>query len=562
MKKTLIVNLKRFGDIFQTGHLISTLKDKQPNHEIHLLCYDECASAAKTLKGLTKVHSLDRKKIVTYYKNPIYSDGLAFNEIQKKTQTIQEEGYDRVINYSNDSVSTYLCSFFASSKTAISGISFTSKQTISYSSESAIVLNDIVTQTDFTPFNLNDLYHDLVDEIYTPSDREKVKSNKTHDKTALNNLNRLREIKNSDTSAVSIVGFQICSSSPLKDIPFETLKNVIQSVYSHPNMVPILIIAPTAQERDYSNKINTLFENRLVSVEADFIALPSVLKNIDLLVSPDTSVKHLADLVEMPVLEISLGYAPFLKQGTINPRSAIITAPPHLRIFKEGGESEERIREVNSLLSDQLIFQTILTLLGNENTEVNNHLSNFCVYRPVKVIDGIYHMPVSGPINGVFEAKRVLGRAIIQKIFKGVIDENLFELAYGKIDRKDIQAAIEDEKQALSIVTKELLSTLRGLIQTQESKSKAPAFIEALEKLLSRCFDRNLAAIPTLVFRAQIESLNSDSLEANFKEVEALLYKLKDNLQGSLFVFKVCEEVGYGIKSNPRAKETQREGTL
>ncbi len=562
MKKTLIINLKRFGDIFQTGHLVSTLRKNQPNHEIHLLCYEECATSTKILKGITKVHTLDRKKITSYYKNNIYSDGLAINDLQQKMEEVNRESFDRVINYSNDKTSTYLSSFLANSTTEIAGISFTPKQTINYSNNSAIILNDIVTQTDFTPFNFNDLYHQLVEETYTELSVEKVKSNKMHDKTALNNLDRLRAIKNDDSSSVSIVGFQICSSSVLKDIPFDTLTKVIKSVFDHPNMVPIIIIAPTAKERAFSNKVNDVFDNKLVSVESDFIALPSVLKNIDLLVTPDTSVKHLADLVDTPVLEVSLGHAPFMKQGTINTRSAIITAPPHLRIFKEGGEPEEKIRETNSRLSETLIFHTILSLLGTEGGSVENEISDFCVYRPVKVVDGIYHMPVSGPISGLFEAKRVLGRAIIQKIFKGVVDENLIESSYTKIDRRDFQKAIEEEKEALSMLTKELLSTLRGLIQTQESKTKAPAFIEALEKLLSRCFDRNLAALPALVFRAQIESLNSDSLESNFKEVEALLYTLKDNLQKSLSVYKTCEEIGYGVKSIQRRSEIRNEGQL
>ena len=158
-----------------------------------------------------------------------------------------------------------------------------------------------------------------------------------------------------------------------------------------------------------------------------------------------------------------------------------------------------------------------------------------------------------------FEARRVMARAIIQKTSKGVIDENLIEAAYQRIDRKEFQGAIEEEKVALATLTKELLSTLRGLIQTQENKNKAPVFIEALEKLLSRCFDNNLAAIHALQFRAKIESLNSSTMEENFKEVEGLLYELKDNLQSSMFVFKACEEIGYSTsRSDSRRNKLER----
>jgi len=54
-------------------------------------------------------------------------------------------------------------------------------------------------------------------------------------------------------------------------------------------------------------------------------AVASVLMNIDLLVTPDTAIKHIADLTDTPVIEVSLGHAPFLKQGSYNCESLILS---------------------------------------------------------------------------------------------------------------------------------------------------------------------------------------------------------------------------------------------
>lgn len=560
MRKVLIVNLKRFGDIFQTQHLINSIKEERPSTQIDLLCYQEMSRAAKILAGVNEVHTIDRKKIVSYFKNNIYSDGLALNELQASLEVLKEQDYGVIHNYSNDNVSTYICSFLSSEKVENLGISYSSRQTLKYSSPYAIALNDITTQTSFTPYNYNDLHHHISNLTFKNSfKQERVKTNKTHDKTARNNLNRLRSSKSDDISGVSIVGFQLFASTKEKEIPYDTLVETVELVLKSKNMVPIILLAPNAEEREMANSLNRKFDNRLVSVEADFIALPSVLKNIDLVVTPDTAIKHLSDLLNTPVLEVSLGAAPLFKQGSVNPKSFIISRPANTRTFKQSHIISEQEEKLNQKLTGSLIFDVIQSQLYNvEFSDALKNSQDFCLYQPAKVIDGTAYLPVSGNYDGKFEAKRIIARGILQKVFKGVIDENLIEEAYQRIGRKSFQAAIEDEKQALSILTKELLSTLRGLIQTQENKNKAPVFIEALEKLLSHCFDNNLAAIHALNFRAKIESLNSSSLEANFKEVEGLLYELKDNLQSSLFVFKRCEDIGYSIKSRPSTQASTR----
>lgn len=549
MNKILIINLKRFGDIFQTAHLIQTLRESKPGSEFHLLCYQESVRAVKVLKGIAKIHTIDRQKVTAYYRNSIYSDGLSMNEFQKTIGAISREGFQEVLNYSNDKVSTYLTSYFRGLGAAPRGISFTSKQTIQYSNPFALILNDVLTQFPYTPYNFNDCYHQINEEFYKSERGKKsiIKSSKVHDETAKNNLDRLRSMKSNDSQSVSIIGIQLAASSKEKSIPEEKLIETIRLINSHPKMFPILLTAPSVKEKEIASRINEEFGNRLVSVEADFIALPSVLKNTDLLLTPDTSVKHMADLLETPSLEISLGPAPFLKQGSILKGSGIISEPAQLRVFKENTEASEITTERNNTLDPSFVFESIKLLLGLE--DANPVSETHSLYTPKGVVDGTWYMPIAGAFDSGFEVKRALGRAAIQKIVSGIIDENMVEMVLSGLNRRDVQAAIEEEKAGVSLVTKDLLSTLRGLIQTQENKQKASAFVENLERLLSRCFEARLAAIPTLVFRAKIESLISSSMEENFKEVEGLLYNLKDDLQSCLYVFKRFEEIGYGIKT-------------
>ena len=543
MGKLLVVNLKKFGDVFQTGHLVANLKAEKPNTEVHVLCFEESALAAKVLKGIYKVHTINRKKLISFYKNNIYSDGLAFNEIERSLSSLISEEFTSILNYSNDRVSTYISSYLsAETSLPVYGVKFNSKNSIQYSSQYAIVLNDVLTTVPYQPVNFNDSYHKILGLQTTYNNSVKVKTNSTHNQTAKNNLNKLREAK-SKNGDVKIVGIQIASASEAKNIPYEVLIPTIKLIQESENIIPILLAAPTEEERALAHKINSEFNNRLVSVEADFIALPSVLLGIDAVLSPDTSVKHLADLTQTPCIEVSLGEAPFLKQGSINPQSLIISKPSNLRVFKEGVEAVENVVAENKSLSPELIFNVAKAVLGMElnEEESNDNISNFCVYRPISLKQGTIYSPVSGPFSEEFELKRFIARATLTSLTEEAVDSDLYDHIYSTFSRKQIIKAINREKGHLSELTRDLLSTLRGLIQMQENKQKAPVFVEALERLLTNCFSENLSALAPIFFRAKLEALNATSMNENLKEVEVLLYELKDNLQVCFNTYKEIE---------------------
>ena len=111
MKKVLIVNLKKFGDIFSSGHLINSLRQENPSCEVSILTFKESAKAAKSLKGIKDIYEIDRKRILSLKSAPLFSDVHALNELLKPLSEIRTHNWDRVINFSNDSVSTYIASF-------------------------------------------------------------------------------------------------------------------------------------------------------------------------------------------------------------------------------------------------------------------------------------------------------------------------------------------------------------------------------------------------------------------------------------------------------------------
>src|SRR5690606_33904195 len=89
---------------------------------------------------------------------------------------------------------------------------------------------------------------------------------------------------------------------------------------------PLLLIAANDSEREYAQEILKELDFKPIVVESDFTALSSVVKNLDLLVTPDTVTKHFADAHGTRCLEVSLGSSPVFKQATVNPNSRLIVA--------------------------------------------------------------------------------------------------------------------------------------------------------------------------------------------------------------------------------------------
>jgi ADP-heptose:LPS heptosyltransferase len=543
----VIVNFNKLGDIFQSAHLMSSIKQKSPMTRIHYVCYEECVSAARILKDIDQIHSVPRKKITSFIKNKLYSDGLAFNTLQKSLSELKLSKNDQVINYSNDKFGTYICSYLSTKTGAlVNGIKFSDSNIVEYSSNHSIIINDILPVFKASPYNFNNAYHALTQAPYNKV-RDAVVIDQKHQKLAQESILKLRCSKGLDPKNVKIIGIQIASAIPEKDIPLDSIISFIQLCLQEENLIPLLLVAPTKIEKDKSDLINSYFDSKLVSVESDFKALPSVLSNIDLLVTPDTSVKHLADLLATKVVEVSLGPAPVLKQGSNNTESLVLTREPSVRIFKQDDMTTSKVVEENKILSGQDIFHTSLSLLSNDSKYSDYEISPGVIcYQAIKTGDGLYHLPIKGNINVTFELRRIVSRSVIQKIIYNTTDKHFLTKVLGVFNKDDITSFIEQEKKSLADTTKDLLGTLRELVRLQESTKNHQGFIDALEKLFTKCHQPNISALSVLIFRAKVETIKSTSIEDNLREVESLIYQLKNDIQSSLSVMSDCQEISIG----------------
>ncbi len=612
MKKILIINLRRLGDVFSTGHIISSLQAEINKHALHknlgsnfnneksgteisLLVYSESLKAAENLSGVKEIITIDRKEILTILNNKLFSNHFALEIVYERLQRLKSKNFDMVINYSNDSVAANLTSYLADTSDSklgvqrnsanstnstpnknidIKGISFSRDRSIVSKNDWEIVFNDILPTLTYSPIHFTDCYHNLIG-IQPVIGGEKLVQIKKHNDTAFHYINELR---NNFDDEVHVRTVAICAnaSSVDKSLGINTVISLIDKMLIAENYLPLLLISPSIEDKEFARKINKEFDDKLVIVEAELRAVHSVINNCDLLVTVDTAIKHIADLSELPTIEVSLGWSPFFKQGTTSTNNLIITQKISERRFQSGlqeslqenlqgnlqdehVEAKNKISKSDCELTALDIFEAIEYFFAPKTNagKLKSSLSkNVSVYQCQRDQYGIFYSNIAGCLEEKIELQRAFERTLLYQLIptphasinksdskdsKIIMGEDL-KFALTHYNSKLVNEWCVEEKNSITNLMKELLGALRSLIQMTENKKIAKEFTYNLGRIISHCDGESITSIPAIIFRSKLEAVSGNSLIENIKDTEALLYSLKSNVQITLNTLKAIED--------------------
>ena len=527
MKNILIINFRRIGDVYTTGHLLNSLNSSK-DKAVSLLVFKESEKAAKNLKGVKTLHVLDRQEIVTLKSNKLFSDGFSLEQLFNQLQEIRNQKWDEIINYSNDIIGAYICSYLKNSSEKVIGVHFNESRDIITNGDWELLFNDILPLVKYSPLNFVDCYHKMLNITHNPNG-EKIITNSNHNAVAFKNMNSIRESFANGQNPIKIVGIQLKTSDVTKDLPEETITELISLLKETNHLIPVILIAPTDEERNYAQDIIGNFKNDIAVIEADLEAIASVLMNIDILITPDTAIKHIADLTETPVLEISLGYAPFLKQGTYSEGSLILSDIISDRNFSKNNQPENSKTNIKAMD----IISSVLYFFGKTKSIRPRLSNNVTLYSCTFDQLGARYAVVAGSIDAQTEIQRLMTRQLVNCLYDNNDSNELFSsiIDFGTAS---VATWSKNEKLNLTIVMKDLLGTLRSLIQIQENRKNSKDFIVNLGKLISHADQETLLQIPIMMFKTKVEHIKSKSSEENAKEIEGLLYHLKSDVQRAL----------------------------
>lgn len=461
--KILIVQLLRLGDILFTAPVISGLKKKYPNAEIHFLGFKRFSHVETLFEDSIHWHWIDRERLQSALGDPERSFFFAHDLLTQKIDGLRELGFDKVYNLTQNKFSGWICSQLGVAETV--GLHFDARAQVRFGSPWFQYLNDHMAAGRGEVFHYLDLFR-FACELET----EEIV------------WNFKRSKKKDHLPQSPYVLIQPLTSDHKKNYPLSGWQRVIEIFQmTSPQMQIAMLAAPSEIEI-----LKPAFE-KYANVSVIPCSLPEALTLMDhakVLVTGDTSIKHLACASLVPVIELSLGSSDYQKTGVYKTASWILQGKTACAPCPHSGPCSQPTHACAMQISPEAIA-----------------------------------LAMNMMITGVGSLKEVANEFHPQMTWlETVITPMGFWFA------KDVRAAAM-EWELLRVIEK---STWKFLLQQQFKNPWAPFGTESLQ--IRKTFAERFADLGDGRWRDQLDFLESEAIEAD-QNVSALLSSMQRLLE-------------------------------
>lgn len=314
MKKILILNLTRFGDLLQTTPLMAGLKQSEPDCEITLLANVNFAGICKHLPGIDRLKIFDVKRCIqadgggtSYLDIYCYLDGLI--------KELTAEKFDMLVNLTHSKLSAFFCR--ALDVKDVRGICASKDGFRVVSDPWLIYFSSFTNFRRYNSFNLVDIYQ--LGGGVKPAGRKLLVN---HEAPAMAANRLLRELGIS--SRDRIVGLQAGASLAERRWPAEKFAETADIISEKQDAVVLLLGAES--EKELAQKVASHMKRPAINLagKTSLEQLIGVVKICDLLITNDTATMHIAAGVDTPIVALFFVHAYGAETGPYAEGSIVI----------------------------------------------------------------------------------------------------------------------------------------------------------------------------------------------------------------------------------------------
>ncbi len=319
--KILVVQLLRIGDLILSAPVLAEIREKFPDARIDLLVNRGCRPMADMLSGISQIHEFDREALqrglgevsVPVFESYARLDGLI--------DEINSQSYDVAINLTHNRLSGWLMGLIAAKKKL--GLSLDGHGRASFGNCWFKYLNDQVDFDSREVFHYADVFR-----LALGFDETKVYTQFGIAETAGGRAEVERFFaENSDfASAEGLISIQALTSDTKKNWQLSSFSTVMQQLVRTYPKVGFVVLGSPSERDSLVSFVNGLKANGVL-IELGIFSLAgafSFLKKCRLLLTGDTSIKHLASAAKTRVVELSLGSSDLFRTGTFLHGSVIL----------------------------------------------------------------------------------------------------------------------------------------------------------------------------------------------------------------------------------------------
>lgn len=359
--KILVISLLRMGDTLMNVPLLNAIRDKYPDGQLDLLTFSVSRPLREMLPIVDNWWSLDYSVLQSGLgetRIPMFTSEDILNE---QISTIAGQHYDWIINTTQTKLSGYLTAQIPSEIKL--GLSLSSQGSASFGSPWFRYLNERANIASEDIFHYVDIFMNAAGFFNQPRDW-----------TLFSPSISQSEIAGVADHRKKVIVIQLTTSDPKKNWPIEKWTSLIERLqYGHENRQIILLGAPFEREMLNTVKCSTQSENVDLAIVSMSGAL-ALLKEADLLITGDTSIKHLANSSDQcAVVELSLGSSDWRRTGAYKPGAYIVHSTVECSPCSHSKDCHQPSFLCGDSLSVEMIESVASHALGDKTKELVSH---------------------------------------------------------------------------------------------------------------------------------------------------------------------------------------------
>lgn len=318
MKKILIIQLARFGDIFQTIPAIHAYKRVHPEHELHLLVRARFATAAEVTNKIDRIIPWNTQEILSPLIKRCDDITSSLYQIENELAKLAAENYDEIINLSFSPLSSWITGYLyemSAQKAIIKGYQRTSDGYLAIPDDTSAYFYAQVGQGKPNRFHLTDVFASVLGLELAPADFSGM----------WEKIDLIAREENTKQPDQLTIGLHARASQVGKSLELDLLTEVIDQSHMLQNS-QLVLFGGRQDESFYKELLRRRPQLRAVPAYHDlnWKKMGYLLKSCDALIAVDSALQNLASLTQTPTLLISRGLSKFWETGPRAPRSVIL----------------------------------------------------------------------------------------------------------------------------------------------------------------------------------------------------------------------------------------------
>lgn len=529
--KILVVSLLRLGDIILATPMISALKAKYKNCEIHILMNSQFMHVAPMLVGVDKIIPFERDQLqkgLGEIDSPFFEP---YDTLNRLVHDLNAEIYDWVINTTHNRLSGWIVGMIESERK--DGLSLANDGSPYFGTKWFELLNYQGSQQKEQSFHFSDIF------CYGAGLKSLGRC------VTLNETEKGIEEANRISNALSpYICLQPLTSDQKKNWGFDSFVRFAE-LFSQVDVGRTFVVLGAPSEEEQLSALSKKFHERKIRHKIAICSLEAsltLIKGADLFITCDTAIKHIASATQTPVVELSLGSSSYERTGCYSDKAVILQplepcAPCNHSVAcpYESHRCADRLApECVALVCQALLSKSkddLRTVAQEFSDQVSIMRAEFSSQGEWKAI------PVAGDLEGA-QLMRWIDRSS-QRLFLNDLNNDIIEFGSESLQLEKLFTSIAPDREKYQWVE-----------TYKELEKQCDSFQLELENLLSelkiviRSFD---ADQPFEKFKGRMERLRQDlSIKRNFQSYVNLMEQvLSDNEhhESKFFVVKRMREV-------------------